>query len=69
MSQNKLVHCAYCDNNDLSKDEIGLTKKLVHHQNEQMMCFACLAEYFETSEEEMKEFAEEFKLQGCDLFK
>lgn len=64
----KRIDCAYCDNENLSKDEIGLNKKLIHHQVERMMCFACISEYFETPEEEMKEMVKEFKRQGCELF-
>jgi hypothetical protein len=29
---------------------------------------ACLADYFEMSEDDLKEKIEEFKLQGCVLF-
>jgi hypothetical protein len=33
-----------------------------------MMCLTCMAEYFETTEEELKEMIERFKLEGCALF-
>ena len=68
MSGRKQIPCAYCDKETLSKNEIGLNKKLIHHQVERMMCMTCLAEYFETTEEELKEMIEGFKQQGCVLF-
>ena len=68
MSGRKQIDCAYCGKEKLSKNDIGLNKKLIHPQVERMMCLACMAEYFETTEEEMKELIERFKRQGCALF-
>ncbi|MFH1882311.1 MAG: hypothetical protein ABIL62_06330 [Planctomycetota bacterium] len=60
--------CIACGKEHLSKDEIGLNKKLIHHEVERMMCLTCIAEYFETPVDEMKDMVEVFKRQGCDLF-
>lgn len=68
MSGGKQINCAYCDKEKLSKNEIGLNKKLIHRQIERMMCLTCLAAYLETTEEELKEMIEGFKREGCDLF-
>lgn len=68
MSGGKQINCAYCDKVKLSKDDIGLNKKLIHRQTERMMCLTCLAAYLETTEEELKEMIEGFKREGCDLF-
>jgi uncharacterized protein YlaI len=68
MSSGKQIGCAYCDKMNLSKDEIGLNKKLIHPQIERMMCMTCMAEYLEMTEEELKELIERFKRQGCSLF-
>ncbi len=68
MSGGKQINCAYCDKEKLSKNDIGLNKKLFHPQIERMMCLMCLAAYFETTEEELKEMIEKFKRGGCDLF-
>ena len=68
MSGGKQINCAYCDKEKLSKNEIGLNKKLIHRQIKRMMCLTCLAAYFETTEEELKEMIERFKRQGCALF-
>lgn len=64
----KVIDCAYCGKENLSKNEIGLNKKLIHRQVERIMCMRCLAEYFEISEEDLNEKIEQFKLQGCALF-
>ena len=68
MSGGKQINCAYCDKEKLSKDDIGLNKKFIHPQIERMMCLTCLAAYFETTEEDLKEMIERFKRQGCALF-
>jgi hypothetical protein len=68
MSSGKQVGCAYCDKAKLSKDEIGLNKKLIHRQIERMMCLACIAAYFETTVDTLNERIEDFKRQGCALF-
>jgi hypothetical protein len=68
MSGGRQVSCAYCAEKELSKDDVGLNKKLIHRKIERMMCLTCLAAYFETTEEELKETVERFKRQGCTLF-
>ncbi len=68
MSGGKQINCAYCDKEKLSKNDIGLNKKLIHRQIKRMMCLTCLAAYFETTEEDLKEMIERFKRQGCALF-
>jgi len=68
MSGGKQIGCAFCSKEKLSKDEIGLNKKLIHRQITRMMCLTCMAAYFETTEEELKEKVDEFKRQGCTLF-
>jgi hypothetical protein len=68
MSGGKQINCAYCDKEKLSKNVIGLNKKLIHRQIERMMCLTCLAAYLDTTEEELKEMIEGFKREDCDLF-
>lgn len=68
MSRGKQINCAYCGKEKLSKNDIGLNKKLIHPQVERMMCLTCMAEYFEATEEELKELIERFKREGCALF-
>ncbi len=68
MSRRKQINCAYCNKEKLTKNEIGLNKKFIHPQIERMMCLTCVAEYLETTENELKEMIERFKREGCSLF-
>lgn len=68
MKGEKRINCTFCDKDKLSKNEIGLNKKLIHRQIERMMCMTCLTSYLETTDEELQEMIEGFKKQGCALF-
>lgn len=61
--------CYVCGKAPLSKDEIGLTKKLIDKKSTVFYCLPCLAEYLEVTEEELIAKIEEFKEEGCVLFK
>ena len=61
--------CYVCGKSPLSKDEIGITKKLIDKKTTNFYCLMCLAEYFEVDEEELIAKIEEFKDEGCTLFK
>lgn len=65
----KEKRCYVCGRMPLSKDEIGLTKKLIDKKTEVFYCISCLAEYFEVTEEELLDKIEQFKEEGCTLFK
>jgi hypothetical protein len=53
---------------NLSKNEIGLTKKLLSKNIKVFYCLDCLADYLEVDTEFLIEKIAEFKAQGCDLF-
>lgn len=61
--------CYVCGKSPLSKDEIGLAKKLIDKKTKQFYCLSCLADYFEVTEEELLAKVEQFKEEGCTLFK
>ena len=61
--------CYICNKTPLTKDEIGLTKKLIDRNAKTFYCLPCLAEYLEVTEEELLAKIEEFKDEGCTLFK
>lgn len=61
--------CYVCGKEPLSKDEIGLTKKIIDKNATMFYCLSCLAELLEVTEEELLEKIEEFKSEGCILFK
>lgn len=61
--------CYVCGKTPLSKDEVGLVKKMIDKKSKIFYCLPCLAEYFEVTEEELMAKVEEFKEEGCILFK
>lgn len=61
--------CYVCGKTPLTKDEIGLTKKLIDKKTSNFYCLSCLAEYFEVEVDELLAKIEEFKNEGCTLFK
>ena len=61
--------CYVCGKRPLTKNEIGLTKKLINKKANYFYCINCLAEYLEVTTEELEAKVEEFKEEGCILFK
>lgn len=61
--------CCSCGKENLTKDEIGLTKKLINKKAVSFYCIDCLAEYLEVTTDELLDKIEEFKEEGCTLFK
>ena len=61
--------CYVCGKAPLTKDEIGLTKKIINKKSTTFYCLPCLADYLEVTEEELLAKIEEFKSDGCTLFK
>ena len=59
--------CCEC-NKKLTKDEKGLSLKLLNTDEEGFYCITCLAAYLGCSEEDLKIKISEFKEQGCTLF-
>ncbi len=60
--------CYVCGKDKLSKNEIGLTKKLLDKNATQFYCLDCLAEKLEVDTEFLIARVEEFKSQGCIHF-
>lgn len=60
--------CYVCGLEGLSKNEIGLTKKLLDMDTKRLYCIDCLAAYLEIDTEFLLAKLEEFKEQGCELF-
>lgn len=61
--------CYVCGKEPLAKDEIGLVKKIIDKKSNKFYCISCLAEMLEVTEEELLAKIEEFKEEGCTLFK
>jgi len=60
--------CYVCGKEELSKNEIGLTRKLLDKASKRFYCLDCLAEYLEVDTEFLLVKIEELKEQGCTLF-
>ena len=61
--------CYICGKSHLTKYEIGLTKKLIDKKSVTFYCILCLADQLEVAPEELMAKVEEFKEEGCTLFK
>jgi len=61
--------CQYC-HAELSRDEIGLNKKLFELETKKgkCSCMQCMSEMLDVAQDELKAKIEEFKRQGCKLF-
>ena len=62
------MNCANCGK-PLTRDEIGMTKKLVGRGAVDCCCYACLAARFRVTEAWLRKKAEEFREAGCSLFR
>lgn len=60
--------CISCGKSVLTKDEIGINKKLLGEDVENYYCLECLADYLEVTTEEILAKIDEFKAEGCKLF-
>ncbi|MCD7799236.1 MAG: hypothetical protein LUG84_07540 [Akkermansiaceae bacterium] len=65
----KEFSCYVCGKAALTRNEVGLTKKLINPKAVNFYCIDCLAEYLEVTTEELETKIEEFKDEGCTLFK
>lgn len=65
----KKEECRVCFKAPLTKDEIGINKKMLGKDMKTFFCMECLAEYLECSVEELLDKIDEFKNEGCTLFK
>lgn len=62
------ISCNACGKEKLSKNEIGINKKLLGENTEYYLCIQCLAEYLEVSEQDILDKIEDFKEDGCVMF-
>ena len=62
-------YCVSCCKQSLSKDELGICKKLLGEDIISFYCLDCLADFLEVSLEDIIAKIEEFKEDGCVLFK
>ncbi|SEG30080.1 hypothetical protein SAMN04487934_11444 [Eubacterium ruminantium] len=60
--------CISCGKHNLTKNEVGINKKLMGENIETYYCLDCLADYLEVSVDDINAKIEEFKEEGCALF-
>lgn len=63
------VDCIACMKKDLDNDTIAINKKLLGKEIKNFYCMDCLADYLGTTVEDLLEKIEDFKDEGCELFK
>lgn len=63
-----MKNCIACGKESLTKDEIGINKKLLGEQEDSFYCIDCLADYLEVDTQDLLDKIEEFKEEGCKLF-
>ena len=59
--------CRQCGR-DVTKDEIGLTKKLINRGATEFLCLDCLARQFSVDPALLREKITQFRAMGCTLF-
>ena len=64
----KKHHCCVCGKIPLTRNEIGLTKKLIEMETTSFYCLDCLADFLEVDTDFLLERVKEYKEQGCQLF-
>ena len=61
------MNCASCGK-PLSRDETGLSRKLISRGTRECFCLDCLGRRFRVTREQLLEMAEHFRKAGCTLF-
>lgn len=63
------ITCEVCGAENIEKDVIALNKKLFDKNVKQFYCLKCMADVLEVTKEDLLDKIEEFKEDGCTLFK
>lgn len=61
--------CLACGKMPLDKDVVGINMKLLGKEVKTFYCLDCLADFLGCTVEDLLEKIEEFKEEGCTLFK
>ena len=69
MKVKKQYECTSCRKMPLTKDEIGISRKLLDVDTKELYCIDCLAAYLEVMPEDIQDKIQMFKEDGCVLFK
>ncbi|MBU3877361.1 hypothetical protein HGO97_016260 [Faecalicatena sp. AGMB00832] len=61
--------CIACGKTPLDNDTVGINKKLLGKGIKNFYCMDCLADFLGCTVEDLLDKIEEFKYEGCTLFK
>ena len=64
----KIFGCIACGKRPLTKNELGINKKLLGMKSENFYCIDCLANFLEVEPQDILDKIEDFKNDGCKLF-
>ncbi|MBQ7629033.1 MAG: hypothetical protein IJS81_02285 [Selenomonadaceae bacterium] len=64
----KIFSCIVCGKRPLSKNEVGINKKLLGMKSKNFYCIECLANFLEVEPQDILDKIEDFKNDGCKLF-
>ena len=59
--------CITCGR-EITRDEMGLSRKLINRGTSEFKCLPCLATYYRVSEQRLHELIAQYRAQGCTLF-
>ena len=65
----KVYSCIACGKKCLDKNTIGINKKLLGEDITSFYCMDCLADYLGCEVQDILDKIEEFKEEGCKLFR
>ena len=63
-----MTRCKECQR-PISRDEVGLTRKLINRGLTEFYCFECLGKIYRLDMKTMKDMVESFRAAGCTLFR
>lgn len=65
----KNINCIACGKKSLDKNTVGINKKLLGANLKSFYCIDCLAAYLDVEVQDIFDKIEEFKNDGCKLFR
>lgn len=69
MREIKKMNCVACGKRPLTRNELGINKKLLGADTKIFFCLDCLAAHLEVDVQDILEKIEEFRAEGCKLFR
>ena len=61
------MRCARCGR-ELTRDEIGISRKLINRGTKDCCCLDCLSKVYGVTVEQLNALIDKFRASGCSLF-